>query len=125
MTDYAKAARSAAAKIQKAGQPATLRRSVAGVYDTDTSTVGAPVVTNDPCYVVLFDYNLQSGGVGEIDGNLVQVGDKKILLPALGLTLIPAPGDFLIVGAVTWTVKNVKALNPAGTPILYELNGRR
>lgn len=125
MPDYAKTARTAALKIAAAGQVAALRRIVLGDYDTNT---GKPEVLSDtshPCYVVLFDYSLQGSGISSEPGSLIQAGDKQILLPAYGLAIAPAPGDTLIVGGATWNVTNVKELNPAGTPILYDLNGRR
>lgn len=125
MPDYAKTARAAALKIAAAGQVATLRRVVLGEYDTDT---GKPAVLSDTsytCYVALFDYSLQGSGISNEPGSLIQAGDKQILLPAYGLAITPAPGDTLIVGGVTWNIKNVKELNPAGVPILYDLNGRK
>lgn len=125
MSNYAKNAASALRMITKAGQAAVLRRSTPGTYDTETGTTAAPTVTNSPCFVVLFDYELRDSGQALADGSLIQVGDLQILLPASGLAFVPATGDLLIVGGVTWTIKNVKEVNPAGIPILYELNGRR
>lgn len=125
MSNYSKNAASALRAITKAGQAALLRRSTPGTYNTETATTAAPTVTNSPCYAVLFDYDLRDSGLSVAEASLIQAGDKQILIPASGLTFSPTPGDLLIVGGVIWTVKKVKELNPAGIPILYELNGRR
>ncbi len=125
MPNYAKNAASALRAITKAGQAAVLRRSTPGARNTETQTLGAPTLTNNSCFVVLFDFELTDSGSSQGSGTLIQAGDKQILLPASGLTLTPAPGDVVIVGGVTWAVKNVKEVNPAGIPILYELHGRR
>ncbi len=125
MPNYAKNAASALRAITKAGQAGVLRRSAPGVYDTETQTTGAPTVTNNDCFALLFDFELTDSGSAQGDGTLIRVGDKQILVPASGLTITPAPGDVVLVGGATWTVQNVKEVNPAGIPILYELHGRR
>lgn len=125
MPNYAKNAASALRGITKAGQAAVLRRSTPGTYDTETQTKGAATVSDSSCFVVLFDFDRKESGASRADGTLIQVGDKQILLPASGLSFTPAPGDLVLVGGVTWTIQNVKEVNPAGTPILFELHGRR
>ena len=125
MPNYAKNAASALRAITKAGQAAMLRRSTPGTYDTETQITGAATVSDSNCFVVLFDFELTESGASRADGTLIQVGDKQILVPASGLAITPAPGDLVLVGGVTWTIQNVKEVNPAGTPILYELQGRR
>ncbi len=55
---------------------------------------------------------------------LIEIGDKKCYLSPAGVPL-PVAGDLLVGGMDVWPVKNVKAVNPAGTPVLYELHLRR
>ncbi len=124
MANYAKNAASALKAIKKAGLPAVIRRVVAGGYDTETAKVSAPVTTNYPCFAAKFDYELQSSGTRQADGTLILTGDKQIFIPAAGLAVVPVNGDLVIVDAETWVVKNVKAVKPAATAILYEVQGR-
>lgn len=56
--------------------------------------------------------------------SLVEVGDKKILLSAKGVTLDSLNGTVEALGD-TYRVIRVKDLNPAGTMLIYEVHGRK
>ena len=109
--------------LREFGKPLTLRRVVPGAYDPSTGTA-AETVTNYPGTGALFDYETLGAGQTWIPSTLIEVGDKQCLLSPAGMPL-PTTGDKLVDGADVWQVQNVKAVNPAGTPVLYELQIRR
>ncbi|AMR77678.1 hypothetical protein [Cupriavidus nantongensis] len=122
-TFYEEMAALAQELLAEFGKPLTLRRVVTGDYDPDSGTVPeAPV--EYPGTGALFDYESVGSGQTWIPSTLIEVGDKQCLLSPTGMPL-PATGDKLVDGADVWQVQNVKAVNPAGTPVLYELQLRR
>lgn len=56
---------------------------------------------------------------------LVQQGDKKVLMSAVGLAFEPAPGHALLIGGARHTVVAVDPLRPGGTPLLYRVQVRQ
>lgn len=67
---------------------------------------------------VIVDYSNQ-----EIDGTVVQVGDRKVILQAVER---PKPNDRLKVGAeAAWNIVSWKEVAPAGLALIYELQVRR
>lgn len=119
MTFYSEMAVVAHELLLEFGKPVVLRRVMPGTYDPATGT--AAVTTADlPATGALFDYDLRSSGQGFQPETLIQAGDKQCLLSPQGVTE-PQSGDFIVDGAVLWTVINVKSVNPAGTPVLYDL----
>lgn len=94
-------------------------------YDpaTGTGPVAAPVTQSGQ--LILIDYTAAESGVINASGSLVQQGDKKILLAAKGLAWVPTMTTTIDAGGQAWTIVNIKSINPAGTPLLYEIHGRR
>lgn len=116
--DYAKSAATALRLLQQFGQAVTRNASTAGAYDPAT---GASVVTDvaSSRTGALLNYS----GKGEIyaNGNLVILGDKKLLLDGSG----PAEmTDSYVVGATEYSVVSIKELNPAGTVVMFEIHAR-
>jgi len=101
------------------GKPLTLRIQTGSAYDPDTQT-NVPTYTDHAVSGVIGNYQ---GRVTE-SGTLVQTDDKKILV-SVGAAPEPTAGAQIIDGSTVYVVQTVKALNPAGTPLLYELQGRR
>ena len=56
--------------------------------------------------------------------SLIQVGDKKLLLSAKGITIDSLNGTVSALGD-TYRVMSVKDVNPAGTTLVYEIHGRK
>ena len=79
-----------------------------------------PVYTDYMVHGLIGNYQ---GRVTEA-GTLVQTDDKKVLV-SVGASPEPTAGAQIIDGATTYVVQSVKALNPAGTALIYELQGRR
>lgn len=125
MTFYADMAATAADLIAEFGQPVTLTRSVPGTYNTATATNGAPQVTTQSCLAVEDAYKAR-----EIDGTLIRVGDKKLILSpqtsAGASVTAPQTGDTVTFADTSvWTVKAVEPLSPGGTALIYTLQLRQ
>jgi hypothetical protein len=98
-------------------QEITLTRTAA-TYDPATSSTGTPTETVQTGSGAEIEYDSR-----DIDGTLVKVGDKKLLLSAVDFTE-PQAGDVVTVGANTYTVIRCKPTNPAGTAVLYQVQVR-
>ncbi len=55
-------------------------------------------------------------------GNLIQGGDKRLLLD--GSAPIPDLKDHFIVGSAEYVIVSLGEINPAGTPVMYDLHLR-
>lgn len=108
--------------ITEYGQPVTLRNLQRGEYNPDASAPAPPVAVEQDVQGLLLEY---TGREFEAS-SLILTGDKKLKIPAQGLAWVPALGSKAVIQGVEWSiVPPVKEINPAGTPILYELQVRR
>ena len=121
---YDRMASTALRLIERFGQTITLRDTVPGEYDPVTGSQTPDVEVDQPAQAILQDYALQQSGMSYAEGAVIKQGDKKILVAAQGLTPPQLTTTVLADGA-TWTIVNIKEINPAGTPLVYELQGRR
>lgn len=116
--DYAKSATTALRLLARFGQDVTLTHEATGVYDPALGT--APVtVTTETRKAALFDYDRINFGETLQDGTRIQAGDRRCLMGTDGS--VPTTFDFVTVSGVKYPIKVVKVLNPAGTPILYDM----
>jgi hypothetical protein len=106
--------------ITEFGQPVTIRAVTVGEYDPDTGT--APeTIAEQTAQGILLDFT----GQDFQNNSLIKVGDKKLKIAAQGLEWVPNLLNKVIVQGRTWSiVPPLKEINPAGTPILYELQVR-
>ena len=111
--------------IAEFGQAGTLTSVTEGEYDPVTGFGTDPVTLTQTGQLVLLDYTAQEAGIINAAGSLVQQGDKKIMLAAKGLDWEPTMTTTIDAGGFTWAITGIKATNPAGTPLLYEIHGRR
>lgn len=121
---YDRMASTALRLIERFGQTITLRDTVQGEYDPVTGSQTPDVEVDQPAQAILQDYALQQAGMSYAEGTVIKQGDKKILVAAQGLTP-PTLTTAVIADGATWTIVNIKEINPAGTPLVYELQGRR
>ena len=105
--------------IAEFGQPVTLRDIQPGEYDPDNPG-GGEVIIEQAAQGILLDFT----GLEFQSDSLIVRGDKKLKVAALGMAWKPKPLIKADVQGKTWTVINVKEINPAGTPLLYELQVR-
>ena len=96
-----------------------------GNYDPVTGIGPVAVPITQASQLILLDYTAAESGVINASGSLVQQGDKKILLAAKGLAWVPTMTTTIDAGGQVWTIVNIKSTNPAGTPLVCEIHGRR
>jgi hypothetical protein len=120
MAFYDEMAEMALEMITEFGQPVIIRAITIGEY---VPGAGAPTetVTEQTAQGILLDFSGQ-----EFQNNsLIKQGDKKLKIAAQGLEWAPGLLNKVIVLGRTWSiVPPLKEINPAGTPILYELQVR-
>lgn len=107
--------------ITEFGQPVTIRATIVGEYDPDIGSALPDTITDQAAQGILLDFTGQ-----EFQNNsLIKQGDKKLKIAAQGLEWAPELLNKVIVQGRTWSiVPPLKEINPAGTPILYELQVR-
>lgn len=122
---YDRMAATALRLIERFGLTATLSEVTPGEYDPVTGVETGGVTLTQTGQLILLDYTAQEAGIINAAGSLVQQGDKKIMLAAKGLEWPPTMTTTVLADGLTWTIINIKSTNPAGTPLVYELHGRR
>ena len=120
MADNSGLAAMALEMITEEGAPATfIRRDLTTGYDpvTDTQT-GSPAPQQ--VVTVAVKLPLGQGDVYRVDSTVVARA-SKILCPATA-GFRPRPGDELVfAGAAGLAVRDVRAIEPDGTPVLYDI----
>lgn len=122
---YDRMAATALRLIERFGLTATLSEVTPGEYDPVTGVETGGATLTQTGQLILLDYTVQEAGIINAAGSLVQQGDKKIMLAAKGLEWPPTMTTTVLADGLTWTIINIKSTNPAGTPLVYELHGRR
>jgi len=118
---YDRMAATALRLIARYGQPVQIIDTKPGEYDPDTGTAGPGIVIEQTAQGILLDFTGQ-----EFQNNsLIKQGDKKLKIAAQGLEWAPNLLNKVFVQDRTWSiVPPLKEINPAGTPLLYELQVR-
>ena len=107
--------RKVASKLMaKFGGTATIRRVVAGTYNPTTGTV-SETTTDTAVRGVLEDVNLR-----EVN-DLIQAGDKRLLIAAADIAIAPTTADEAIIEGVTYQTVQVRTIEQDNTAITYEL----
>jgi len=107
--------RKVASKLMaKFGGEATIRRVTTGVYNPTTGTISETSV-DSTVRGVLQDVNLR-----EVN-DLIQAGDKRLLIAAADVAIAPSTDDRVIIGGVTHQVIQVQTIEQDNTAITYEL----
>ena len=120
MAFYERMADTALRLISQYGQMMTLREITPGAYDPDTGETSPDAATETSVAGVLIEYT----GQERQNNSLIQQGDKKVLMPAKGLAK-PSLNSKVLIQSELWTiVPPLKVMNPAGTPLVYELQVR-
>ena len=116
--NYTNSANTARNLLAKFGQDMTLTQDVIGAYDPDTGSAFVTQVTTTDKGVIL----PYSNGIESIASALIEKGDAQVLL---NISVVPKPSDKLTIGADLWTIINVKALQPSGVNVLYDIQVRK
>lgn len=117
MFDYADTAALALEALTEFGAPVIRRATTAPVYSPETGAASA--VQSDLARMgAVFDYG---AGQTQVRGTLIQGGDKRLLLDSSGEVL---PTDQYVVNGIVYSVVSIGEVNPAGTPVLFDLHVR-
>lgn len=121
MAFYDEVAVMALEMITEFGQPVTISRTQPGEYDPGTGGEVPSVPIEQTAQGILLDFT----GIEFQNNSLIRQSDKKLKIAAQGLTWVPGLLDKVVAQGRTWSiVPPLKEVNPAGTPILYELQVR-
>lgn len=118
---YERMADTALRLIGQYGQTVTLREVTPGEYNPVTGDTAPDAVAETSASGVLIEYT----GQERQSNSLIQQGDKKLMLPAKALAQPSLNSKVVIQGEVWTIVPPLKVMNPAGTPLVYELQVRR
>ncbi|WEJ03502.1 hypothetical protein N2A98_15220 [Pseudomonas sp. FJ2-5-13] len=107
--------------ITEFGQHVTISKTEPGEYDPETGGEAPGATVEQTAQGILLDFT----GIEFQNNSLIKQGDKKLKIAAQGLTWVPGLLDKVVAQGRTWSiVPPLKEVNPAGTPILYELQVR-
>ncbi len=107
--------------ITEFGQPVTISKTDLGEYDPELGGEAPGATIEQIAQGILLDFTGQ-----EFQNNsLIKQGDKKLKIAAQGLAWVPGLLDKVVAQGRCWSiVPPLKEINPAGMPILYELQVR-
>ena len=107
--------------IAEFGRSVILREVIPGDYDPETGQTAPDQTREQVAHGIMADFS----GLEFQNNSLIKQGDKKLKLAARGLEWAPSLMSKVVVQGVTWAiVPPLKEINPAGTPLLYELQVR-
>lgn len=106
--------------IKQFGMPMTLSVETAGTYDPATGVISVATTTTYPVDGLVVEYESK-----DIDGSLIKLGDKKILMTASDTTPEPTSDYTLTMSSIDWAVINCNPIAPAGLAIVYEVQVRK
>jgi hypothetical protein len=118
--NYARIAATSIRLLAKFGAPVTLRDKALGTYDPATGAVTAAAPADKVRNGALLDFG--AGQVLAPGGGLIQAGDKRLLLEPGS---VPGLEDNVIAGGIEYVIKGIGEVNPAGTPVMYDLHLRK
>lgn len=107
--------------ITQYGQPFQLREEKPGIYNPATGKTDSPSVKTQTAQAVMSDYK-----PAEFENStLLQRGDKRLKVAAKGMPWVPSLATKVSANnGKTWAVIAITETNPAGTPLVYELQVR-
>lgn len=117
---YQRMAATALRLIGKYGRPVIFKLETTGKYDPATGKTGPAFVREQTGQAVLADYSRR-----EFETSTLLVrGDKRLKLAAKGLEWVPTLATKAVIDGKSWSVISISEINPAGTPIVYDLQVR-
>jgi len=126
MLFYTKAKETAYRLISKYGQDISIKSRIVGAYNPSTGT--SPITETTQTFKgLVFEWgtdNFPNNGKEVIDGTIIKIGDKRLILGVKGNTP-PDIGDVATVNGKQYTIVNpIKLLEPAGELVMIECNIR-
>ncbi len=121
MAFYDEMAAMALEMITEFGQPVTISKTEPGEYDPDIGGESPGATVEQIARGIFLDFT----GIEFQNNSLIRQGDKKLKIAAQDLAWVPGLLDKVEAQGRTWSiVPPLKEINPAGTPIFYELQVR-
>lgn len=117
--DYSRTAATAARLLARFGAAVTIKKVDDGTYNTATGQNVQAAPQQSTRNGALLDF---PPGQANGPGGLVQGGDKRLLLEAG--TFAPSLEDRVVANGTEYAVKGVQQVNPAGTPVIYDIHLR-
>lgn len=107
--------------IRQFGRSCVVVRKGDGFYDHSLGRDTRDEIERIPCHAAITSY-----GEREIDGTLIQQGDRRALVSRQALGYEPTPmADTLIEGGRTWLIVRLSAFSSGSQEAAYELQLRR
>lgn len=91
-----------------------------GTYDAATGTKTNGASTDHDITAVVLNFPQKY-----IDGTLIKVGDKRVIVSSVGLTVDPEPGHVFIDGGGSSKVISADKRAPAGQSVIWILQVRK
>jgi hypothetical protein len=117
MSFYSELADTANELIDEFGQAAVVTNYEGTVEDFSTGVV-TPVTTTFNTVGVLLDYDYRNFGEASAPYTPVSNSDKRIILKADNVVNV---GDTIYIDNTLYRAHVIKAVNPAGTRVLYDM----
>lgn len=98
------------------GKTVTLRQIVNSgtLLDATNPTKGyTQTTTNTSVTAIITEYS-----EADVDGTVINKGDRQIVISMSGETVTPAEGDLIVDGSSTWTLVHVQPLEVSGTTVV-------
>lgn len=113
--DYASSKIDADELIEEFGQTLFIRQVV------NSGPAHNPIRTNidHPVKAAVVEYDTR-----EIDGTRISRSDRKALVAIGALEIVPDNSMKMVISGKAFPIVHVGALNPAGTPVFYEIQVR-
>lgn len=105
--------------LAKFGKAITFQSVAEGIYDPATGDMTANTITSSSQKALLKDFN-----GSELMSGVVQHGDRKVVMAALGVSL-PQPSDKVVIDSETYNIIAVKVVWSGELAALYELQVRK
>lgn len=102
--------------MEDSGSDLTLTRQVPGAYNPNTGAMAATSPTTYTIRGVFINYT-----DANVDGTVVRMGDRRLLIEAKGATITPGEGD-RVSGL---QVIDVRTIAPNGIPIAWACQMRK
>ena len=114
---YARRAAGVAKLLARRGQTISVTRTAGGSVHPVTGVVTPGTTQTLSAKGIMRPYPDKL-----IDGTRITASDREVILDD---SFEPALTDLLQIGGQSWSVQEVTAVNPAGTPIVYRVRARR
>lgn len=101
------------------GTSVTFRIVTPGAHDPETGK-GSVTNTDTALNGTLYDYEIK-----EVDGTVIQFGDRRLIVAASDLTTEPKPDHRIIVGTDNYRIVRSRPIQATDQAAAYELQLRR